>query len=858
MMQVSMTDDARRFLDDQAVIRQTASLRLMVRALLRDDAAVDDVVQETWLTAMEHPPREGFDAGGWLRGIARNAIRHLRRSDIRRDRRESHAADRVEPAAGQVVAKIEQLQELLEAVSALREPIRQTVALRYLDGLMPREIADRLSIPVATVKTRLSTGLRQLREALDARHGGDRSAWHALLAPLAPDLARVAVAAASAGAASAGTFAVGGFFMKAASLVAGLVAFVGIVVAVLWPSDPEPAARIETTAGAAPSAGVPVAGTIESPRRLVPKTVVEAALPAADENPSGGSARARGPFERVTLKGRCVAAESGAPLARCRVTLTGHQGTGYDLGFEHLDWRNPDPVTTAEDGVFKFTLGLPQFESTSAGYAPRVHVSVAHPERVDAFGSVDFGEFPRGKTMDLGDVSLAGGAKQQIRVADAEGRPVPGVAVMFVRVAEERIDPFSRPRFASQDGEVARTRLDGTLAFDGRLKPGRWTASLYRQQPDAQVEFVVTPSAELAPQATIVLPSGAPTSRISGRVVDRDHRPVADLAMGAFDTRRIRSRDPNSSMTRTAEDGTFVIRATNEARDATTNVMFTRSSRYDAWSSFGEYAWGENNLQLVLEADATLALSVVDEGGAPVTDFAVRCVPAKDVRSPGTLRLVAHDAGGKLEVRGVAPGTHHLFVFPLASELAPSEWQEIQVPSSGSVEVRVTLERAVERKVRVVRAGGSPVAGTKVELVFGGDAPPAPRAGSPRSASSTRTISPSSPSGSTRASPMLGRSRAQGACVRAEHLDPGARARSPADDPGPDRMERGPRLRSRSGSPQPRSSAAPWGPPKSSTDGTRRSGARLRLSRSITGRGRTPTPGREPRASAPDVRGSSL
>ena len=284
-MPVSMTDDARRFLDDQAVIRQTASLRLMVRALLRDDAAVDDVVQETWLTAMEHPPREGFDAGGWLRGIARNAIRHLRRSDIRRERRESHAAARVEPAAGQVAAKIEQLQELLEAVSALREPIRHTVALRYLDGLMPREIADRLSVPVATVKTRLSTGLRQLREALDARHGGDRSAWHALLAPLAPDLARAAVAAASASAASAGTFVVGGFFMKAASLVAGLVAVVGIVVAVLWPFRPGGCGPDRAEGGRGPVRQRPRRGTIEAPRRLVPKTVVEQVAPAADDTP---------------------------------------------------------------------------------------------------------------------------------------------------------------------------------------------------------------------------------------------------------------------------------------------------------------------------------------------------------------------------------------------------------------------------------------------------------------------------------------------------------------------------------------------------------------------------------------------
>src|SRR5262245_41339887 len=106
----------------------------MVRALLRDDASADDVVQETWLTAMRNPPRPGFETMAWLRGIARNVIRTTRRADSRRRSREVEAAHgETVPSASESAAKLERLRELLEVVSALREPIRHTLVLRYFD-----------------------------------------------------------------------------------------------------------------------------------------------------------------------------------------------------------------------------------------------------------------------------------------------------------------------------------------------------------------------------------------------------------------------------------------------------------------------------------------------------------------------------------------------------------------------------------------------------------------------------------------------------------------------------------------------------------------------------------------------------
>ena len=39
---------------------------LLARELVRDAASADDVLQETWLAALERPPRGGANVRGWL------------------------------------------------------------------------------------------------------------------------------------------------------------------------------------------------------------------------------------------------------------------------------------------------------------------------------------------------------------------------------------------------------------------------------------------------------------------------------------------------------------------------------------------------------------------------------------------------------------------------------------------------------------------------------------------------------------------------------------------------------------------------------------------------------------------------
>ncbi len=169
----------------QSLLVHASFVRRVARAILGDEHAAEDVTQETWRAALEHPPREERESKPWLGTLARNFARRVQRERVRRRSREqSIARSELLPDAASELARAESLRRVVEATLALPEPYRATVLLRFYEDLPPRRIAERMRVPVETVHTRLARALQRLRRAL-SDEGDERAHPLAALAWLA-------------------------------------------------------------------------------------------------------------------------------------------------------------------------------------------------------------------------------------------------------------------------------------------------------------------------------------------------------------------------------------------------------------------------------------------------------------------------------------------------------------------------------------------------------------------------------------------------------------------------------------------------------------------------------------------------
>jgi RNA polymerase sigma-70 factor (ECF subfamily) len=166
-------------LPPRALLEHATSLRRLALALVRDADAADDVVQETWVRALESPPGRLEALGGWLRTVLTHIVANRHRSEARRSSRE-HDVARSE-VAHDSLERERTLRSVVEAVLALDEPLRTVVMLRHFEGLAPREIAERLRVPPTVVYNRLQRAHALLRTKLERE---DRS-WVSALALLA-------------------------------------------------------------------------------------------------------------------------------------------------------------------------------------------------------------------------------------------------------------------------------------------------------------------------------------------------------------------------------------------------------------------------------------------------------------------------------------------------------------------------------------------------------------------------------------------------------------------------------------------------------------------------------------------------
>ena len=136
----------------------------------------EDLFQETWIRVLErgHQYDGKHEFSTWLYAVARNlTIDYLRRkSPVSLDglmEDEDHAplepAD-PRPAAWEVVQQHEQAERISEALVAIPAEYRETVVLRFQEGLALEEIATVTGAKLGTVKSRLYRGLNMLMSRL--------------------------------------------------------------------------------------------------------------------------------------------------------------------------------------------------------------------------------------------------------------------------------------------------------------------------------------------------------------------------------------------------------------------------------------------------------------------------------------------------------------------------------------------------------------------------------------------------------------------------------------------------------------------------------------------------------------------
>ena len=619
-----MNRDAPIGSDDLLV--HTDALRRLACALLRDKGLAEDVVQQTFVIALENPRAEPDGLGAWLRRVVRHRAVDLQRTSERRKHRErSVARPEAVPCHTTTAEGIALQREVVDAVGALSDPYRTAIYLRYFEGLPPRMIAAREAVPVKTVKTWLWRGLEMLRTRLDEQRGS-RSCWAGMLLPLSHGTHPYPL---SGGLLEAS--AVGALAMKSKTVVwicIGLFLLAMTARVVDWSDSESSIEPDRDSLGTAPSTDDGPFETLSSPVEQSRRATVE------EPNDVGGAATT----SATTLLVQCL-------------------------------WSDGTPARGV--GVVVETVAAADFGSNKSRFVSDVDGKVVVNELVP--GRVSVRSDRGGSTETLVNAGKRTSLQLHLRpgvdvsgiVVDVEGSPVPGASVWLAGGATDWVSGFP----------IAACGPDGRFLLRAVAAEHSLWASAKRHGPSVLVDLesrdVSSGSVEIELSLSKV---GA---ALHGRVVDARGGSVegARVALGA---------PPDPLMTRVDGSQAEVVVPRIAISDDGGRFAFegvTPGLQPIAVQAEGWPIWRQDvvvevedtaRLLVELEHGALVTGIVYDDTGKPLEGAAVRALPAPFAGSfPGQGpsdegRTFPHpgartDARGAYQLPPLAAGQAHLY-----------------------------------------------------------------------------------------------------------------------------------------------------------------------------------------------------
>lgn len=708
-----------------ALVAQSGWLRQLVRRLIDDRDAADDVCQTTLLQAWRHRPSTDRGLRPWLATVARRLTTRQQKREAIRPALEGRAAGRdTSPSTSDVVERMAWQQNVVSAVMRLEEPYRTTLLMRFWENAPPRKVAEHFGIPVETVRTRIKRGLARVRAELDEEHGS-RQAWVTAVLPLAEySAAGIAMASILA------TLMTKKLTLGAAGALAAIALFA--LSNTFGSDDPIDSTQDSPAVIAAELARDDAEAEVESLAVAPVRDVVRTASFTDD------------PDIRAALcgfVGRIVFGD--APIEDCGVrlyrismdamieTTDRRFGRGDAAPIHHFDTR------TDSDGRFHIDGSWPR-----GTFLLHYGRGTEHP----TFRMLEHAPGP-GQLVDLGTLELAQSARVSGRVVDEDGQPIGDAEVIGGDIPAASFAMFPIDRL-SRDS-VALVRREG---FAPVIQPPTWFRDLFDELPvsrtrtDEDGRFELT---GLPPGKNIVIAraSGFSTAaehvplsvgearvvgdltidegeELFGTVVDSNGDPVSGAEVLAGPT-SIVPIDVARSIGTTDENGEFSAAGFPRGRV----TVAVRRHAGDPWHLL-EPRPIDQDIDVVLPATHTVTLRVVDTSGSAVSRSRVRALVGER-RSSTTMERLGFDPSidlgdrlketdtGEFEIRDLKAGS---YVFVVSADGFGTKYETYSVPAEAEIEI--TLEPSPSLEVFVHSAAG-PVRNASVFLAVHTDLSPA-------------------------------------------------------------------------------------------------------------------------------------